>query len=55
MTLFKMQLIILSNMESLNAYFMEKGASEQARYDALHKEAARQLQFLQDQQRYLGD
>ena len=51
----KEQLIVLANMESLNAYLIDAGANQGARYDRLHHAAAREMAVLQNKTLLLDD
>ena len=42
------QLVVLANMEAINAMLVDVGASQDARYDRLHGEAARQIKVLKN-------
>lgn len=43
-----LQLVILSNLENLNAEMIERGASQKARLESLNKIAKKQYNILQD-------
>lgn len=45
------QLTVLANMESMNSYLIEAGASQEARFAAIYKEAQRQLEVLEEDRR----
>lgn len=48
------QLTVMANMESMNSYLIEAGASQEARFAAIYKEAQRQLEVF-DEDRRLGE
>lgn len=47
------QLTVLANMESMNSHLIEAGASQEARFNAIHKEAQRQLTVFEEDQRLI--
>lgn len=47
------QLSVLANMESMNSYLIEAGASQEARFTAIYKEAQRQLEVFSEDPRLI--
>lgn len=47
------QLTVMANMESMNSYLIEAGASQEARFQAIYKEAQRQLEVFEEDRRLI--